>query len=79
MAKKDQTKGLLGLILNIIIPGLGGLVVKENNPAIIQLILWIIAIVLDFTFIGAVIGIPLGLIAWIWSIITGIKIYKKYS
>jgi len=76
----DKTMGIVGLILNIIIlPGLGTLVSgrKEYRTAgVWQLVMSVVGYVLIFTLIGAIIGGPLLLAAWIWGLIIGIKLVK---
>jgi len=60
----------LAVIVNLFLPGIGTLFVKKWGQAIGQIVLGIIAIVLIATGIGSFIGIPLGIGAWIWAIVT---------
>lgn len=83
-----KTRGILVLILNIIIPGVGGLIyaagVKDDDDkakkartnAIIQLILYVGGIVLSvYTFITIIASLG----AWVWALIEGIKYFKELS
>ena len=58
------------IILNIFLPPIGSFVIKKFGQGIAQLILVIIGWFFVFTAIGAFIGAPLLLIAWIWGLIT---------
>lgn len=60
----------LGIIVNIFLPGVGTLIVGKIPQGIIQIILFIIAVVLDLTVVFAIIGIPLIIGTWIWAIVS---------
>ena len=86
MAEDLKSKALLVLILNILIPGVGGLIYagtlddeeqakKVKTMAIIQLVLYIVGWVTTWLCIGAIL-IP---VAWIWALIDGIKFYKELN
>jgi TM2 domain-containing membrane protein YozV len=61
---------VLGVIINLFWPGIGTLVVGKFVSGTIQAILTLIAWVLILSGIGAVIGIPMGLLLCIWSVIS---------
>jgi len=61
---------IAALALNFFIPGIGSMVVGKVMTGIIQLVLFIIAVICNFTVILAIIGIPLGLCVWIWGLVT---------
>lgn len=61
---------VLGIIVNIFLPGIGTLIVGKITEGIVQIILILLSLFLGFTVIGLLIGIPLYLIVWIWSIIS---------
>ncbi len=71
----DQSKALLVLILNILIPGVGTIIYGETQRGVIQLVLYIVGWVLTIILIGAIISLG----AWIWSLIDGITYYKILS
>lgn len=58
-----------GLILNFFFPGLGTLIVGRQKEGVAQLILYAIGCLLTMTIILAIIGIPLMMGAWIWSLV----------
>jgi len=62
-----------GLVLNIILPGLGGLIYGQaKGAAVAQLVLFLVGLLLCLTLIGILLGLPLMLAAWVWSIISGV-------
>ncbi len=61
---------VLGIIVNIFLPGIGTLFVKKWGQAIAQIVLGIIGVLLSITGIGSIIGLPLLIGVWIWSIVT---------
>lgn len=61
------------LIFNLIIPGLGTIVAGKTRLGSIQLVLAIIGFLLWYTlFLGAIVS----LVAWVWALITSIKLFK---
>ncbi len=61
---------ILGVIVNIFLPGIGSLIVGKIVTGIIQFILYGFGALLTFTGILAIIGIPICIVVWIWAIIT---------
>lgn len=61
------------MVLNVIIPGTGSLVAGRVAIGVAQLMLWIVGVPLSFVLIG----IPMALSAWIWSLVTGIQILEE--
>lgn len=60
---------IAALIINFFVPGVGTLMLGKIIQGVIQLIMMLVGIVLNFTIIGAVVGIPLCFIAWVWSLV----------
>jgi TM2 domain-containing membrane protein YozV len=60
----------LAIIINIFFPGVGTLIAGKITQGIIQIILVIVAIILNLTVVLAIIGIPLGIGTWIWSLVS---------
>jgi hypothetical protein len=60
----------MAIIANIIFPGVGSFLAGKGVQGFIQLILFVIGLFMTFTGLGAIIGIPLCFIVWIWGIIT---------
>lgn len=67
--------GVLGLILNIIIPGLGSLVSRRVFAGSWQLLIFVVGFVLSQQF--ALVGFIIWLVAWIWALITSIGVIKN--
>lgn len=61
---------VVAIIVNFFLPGLGSFFVGKVGQGIAQLILYIIGLILIFTGIGAIIGIPLCVGVWIWGLVT---------
>ncbi|MBT4604103.1 hypothetical protein HOC01_00550 [archaeon] len=71
--KPDQTIAILALVLNIlVIPGIGSLVAGKNKEGIWQIVLAILGIPLMLVLIG----FPMFLGAWIWGLVTGIRLVQ---
>jgi hypothetical protein len=85
--KPEMGIAVVALILNLIIPGIGSLVGRRTKEGTWQLIILfggvILGILLTLTFIGALIGIPLMIIAptvaWVWGVVTGIQLIMAAS
>jgi TM2 domain-containing membrane protein YozV len=59
----------LAIVTNIFIPGVGTLIVGKVGQGVAQILLYGLGIVLSFTVIGAIVGIPLVIGIWIWGIV----------
>jgi len=64
-----ETKDIVGLIVNLVIPGVGTIIWGDNNKGIPQLVLFLVGVFLSVILVG----IPLAFGAWIWALIAGIK------
>lgn len=65
----DITK-IIAILLNFFFPGVGTLVIGKVGTGITQLLLYFGGWLLTMTIIGAIIGLPMSLAAWIWSLVT---------
>ncbi|MDD9953188.1 MAG: hypothetical protein OXR66_02540 [Candidatus Woesearchaeota archaeon] len=73
MADK-KTLALVGLILNILVlPGLGSLIGGKKKEGTWQIVLFLVGIPLAFVLIG----LPMMLGAWIWGVVTGVKMVQE--
>lgn len=80
VTRKQKSKALpiVGLVLNILVlPGLGTTINSKFASGIIQMVMSILGFLLTLTVIGAIIGIPLMIAAWIWALISGIKLVSE--
>lgn len=72
----SEGMGIAALILNILVwPGLGSLVAGAQKGWA-QGFLFLGGLLLTITLIGAVLGIPMVIGAWIWGIVTGIELIQ---
>lgn len=62
----------LALILNILLPGVGSMVIGKVMQGLLQISLWGLGglITIGTLGFGVVIGAPLMIGAWIWAIVT---------
>lgn len=58
------------IVLNFFLPGVGSLVMGKVGQGITQLLLYWLGVLFTFTLIGAFVGIPMMLAAWIWGMVT---------
>jgi TM2 domain-containing membrane protein YozV len=65
------------IIVNIFFPGVGSLLIGKVGQGIAQILLYLLGVVLIFTFIGAIVGGPLCLGVWIWAIVTAVNAPTK--
>lgn len=61
---------VLGVIVNIFFPGIGTMIVGRIGTGIVQLLLYMFGVVLTITAVGAIIGIPIMFIVWVWAIVS---------
>ncbi|MCC5624463.1 hypothetical protein [Nostoc sp. CHAB 5715] len=59
-----------GIIVNLFLPGVGTLIVGKIGQGIAQIILIILAIILNLTVVLAIIGVPLAIGVWVWGIVS---------
>lgn len=57
------------LVVSLFLPGVGSLMSGRTGIGVTILLLYILAVVLDVTVIGAIVGIPLGIGVWIWGMV----------
>lgn len=63
----------VGIILNFFLPGVGTIVIGKAGQGVTQLCLYGLGVLCTATLIGAIIGIPLMLAAWIWAMVTTVS------
>ncbi len=61
---------VVGILVNLFFPGVGTLIVGKIGQGVTQLVLFIVGVILNITVIFAVIGIPLCLSMWVWSLVS---------
>jgi TM2 domain-containing membrane protein YozV len=68
---------VVAILLNFFFPGIGTLVIGKVSTGITQLLLYFVGWFFTLTVIGAIIGLPMSLIAWIWSLVTAATYEEK--
>ena len=61
---------VLGVIVNLFFPGIGTIIVGKIVSGVVQFLLYAAAVALIATGIGALFGIPLAIVVWIWAIVS---------
>jgi len=69
----QETKNIVGLLVNLAIPGLGTIIWGDSKRGVTQLVLFLVGWALRFI----VIGIPFVIGVWIWALVDGIKILTR--
>ena len=59
----------MSLIVSFFIPGVGSMVNGDTGIGVVILLLWLLSIGLDFTVIGLIVGVPLGIAMFVWGLI----------
>ena len=82
LKRKEKTKTpkgivILGLIGNIIFPGVGTIILGKYDIGIIQLVLSLVGLFFLINSVGIMIGIPFLLAIWIWALVVSIKALKN--
>ncbi len=79
-SKPNTGLAIAGLLINVLLlPGLGSIIAGRTKTGLWQLLLMVLGIVFTLTVIGAIIGIPLIVVSWIWGIVTGVQVVKEAS
>ena len=61
---------VLGIIVNVFLPGVGTLIVGKIAEGIAQIILYVVGLFLTISVFGSLFGIPLCIAVWIWAIVS---------
>ncbi len=62
---------IVALLVNAFLcPGIGTLMVGKIGSGITQIVLLIVTVILAFTIVGLIVALPLGLIVWVWSLVS---------
>jgi TM2 domain-containing membrane protein YozV len=65
----DESTALVGLLVNLPLPGVGSLIAGKTREGVLQLVMAAVALPLCIVLIG----FPLLFGAWVWALVTGIK------
>ena len=61
---------VLAVIVNMFFPGVGTIIVGKIFSGVVQFLLYALAVALTATGVGGLLGIPLGVVVWIWGIVS---------
>jgi TM2 domain-containing membrane protein YozV len=59
-----------GVLINLFVPGIGTMVVGKIGQGIAQFVIWAVGVAICFSVVGAIIGLPMAIGAWIWSLVS---------
>jgi TM2 domain-containing membrane protein YozV len=65
----SEATAIVGLLLNLTMPGVGSLVAGRTSDGIIQLTMFVVGFPLCFVLIG----FPMIVAAWVWGLVSGIR------
>jgi TM2 domain-containing membrane protein YozV len=65
----DEGTAVVGLLVNLALPGVGSLIAGRTREGIFQLVMVAVGLPLMLIFIG----VPLVIGAWVWALVTGIN------
>ena len=82
LKRKKRTKTpkgilILGLIANIILPGVGTIIIGKYDIGIIQLVLSLVGVFFLISSIGIMLNIPFQIAIRIWALVVSIKALKN--
>jgi len=69
----SEGTAVTALVLNIMLPGVGSLVAGRTSQGVTQLVLWLVS----FPLCVVLVGFPMLLAVWIWSLVSGIQILEE--
>ena len=69
----------VSLIVSFFLPGVGSMINGDVGIGITILLLWLLAIFLDVTVFGLVVGVPLGLAMFIWGLIDAYQGAQRWN
>src|SRR5438552_16867117 len=69
----------VSLIVSLFIPGVGSMINGDTGIGITILLLWLLAIALDVTVIGLIVGVPLGIAMFVWGLIDAYQGARRWN
>jgi TM2 domain-containing membrane protein YozV len=69
----------VNLIVSFFIPGVGSMINGDVGIGVTILLLWLLAIGLDITVIGLILGVPLGIAMFIWGLIDAYQGAQRWN
>jgi TM2 domain-containing membrane protein YozV len=72
-APPTEAQAVVGLVLNLCIPGAGSLVAGKPGPGVAQLAMLIAGLPLCFV----IVGFPIVFASWLWALMTGVQAMQE--
>ena len=69
----------VSLIVSLFLPGVGSMINGDVGIGITILLLWLLALFLDATIFGLIVGVPLGLAMFIWGLIDAYQGAQRWN
>ena len=70
--------GVVALLINLFIPGLGTVIWGNRHTGFMQLALLLGgSVIMSFTEVGRAVGGVLVLAAWVWALVSSVKLIKS--
>ncbi len=69
LSRVDEGTALVGLLVNLPLPGVGSLIAGKTREGVLQLVMVGVSLPLCFLLVG----FPMLFGAWIWALVTGIR------
>ena len=69
----------VSLIVSFFLPGVGSMINGDVGIGVTILLLWLLAIGLDVTVIGLILGVPLGIAMFIWGLIDAYQGAQRWN
>jgi TM2 domain-containing membrane protein YozV len=69
----------VSLIVSFFLPGVGSMINGDVGIGVSILLLWLLAIGLDVTVIGLILGVPLGIAMFIWGLVDAYQGAQRWN
>ena len=69
----------VSLIVSFFLPGVGSMINGDVGIGVTILLLWLLAIGLDVTVIGLILGVPLGIAMFIWGLVDAYQGAQRWN
>jgi TM2 domain-containing membrane protein YozV len=69
----------VSLIVSFFLPGVGSMINGDVGIGLTILLLWILGFILDVTFFGLIVGVPLGIGMFVWGLIDAYQGAQRWN
>ena len=67
---KPEPPRVLGVIINLFLPGVGTLIVGRMAEGVLQIVIDIVATILTFTVIFSPVALGMFIVVWLWGLVS---------